>query len=83
MLIVVHCDQEGHSVSTPWQRTDKEISFSELAITCGRDRPIGLRSPAKGIKFACSNFCSFIFAYGMEYMKYTKISTIQKFLAIR
>ena len=23
---------EGHSISTPWQRTDKEISFSELAL---------------------------------------------------
>ena len=31
-LIDVHWDQEGHSVSTPWQRTDKETLFSELAL---------------------------------------------------
>ena len=32
MLVVVHWDQEGHSVLTPWQRTDLETSFSELAL---------------------------------------------------
>ena len=31
-LIDVHWDQEGHFVLTPWQRTDKEILFSELAL---------------------------------------------------
>ena len=31
-LIDVHWDQKGHSVSTPWQRTDKETLFSELAL---------------------------------------------------
>ena len=37
-LIVIDADSgplgpEGHSVSTPWERIDKEISFSELG-TC-------------------------------------------------
>ena len=32
MLIAVHWDQKAHSVSTPWQRTDKGTSFSELAL---------------------------------------------------
>ena len=32
MLIAVHWDQKDHSVSTPWQRTNKETSFSELAL---------------------------------------------------
>ena len=31
-LIDVHWDQEGHSISMPWQRTDKETLFSELAL---------------------------------------------------
>ena len=31
-LIDVHWDQEGHSVLTPWQRTDKGTLFSELAL---------------------------------------------------
>ena len=31
-LIDVHWDQEGHSVLMPWQRTDKETLFSELAL---------------------------------------------------
>ena len=31
-LIDVHWDQEGHFVSIPWQRTDKETLFSELAL---------------------------------------------------
>ena len=30
-LIDADRDQEGHSVSMPWQRTDKETLFSELA----------------------------------------------------
>ena len=32
MLIAVHWDQEGHSISTPWQKADKETLFSELAL---------------------------------------------------
>ena len=30
-LIDVHWDQEGHSVSTPWQRTDKETFNSSVS----------------------------------------------------
>ena len=32
MLIAVHWDQKGHSISTPWQRTDKEVPFSKLGL---------------------------------------------------
>ena len=32
MLIAVHWDQKGHSISTPWQRTDQDIPFSKLGL---------------------------------------------------
>ena len=32
MLLVVHWDQKGHSISMPLQGTDKETPFSKLAL---------------------------------------------------
>ena len=77
----------------PWQRTDKETLFSELALhlapapiasACCRGRHIGQRSRRKEKKiFVCSSFRSFFLIYIRdEAMKCTKISTIRIFPAI-
>ena len=65
MLIAVHWDQKGHSISTPWQRTDKEVPFSKLGLPAASDGVwhIGQRSRAKGKKFHTFKCSQFLFSY--------------------
>ena len=67
MLIVVHWDQKGHSISTPWQKTDKKAPFSKLGLhlvpaTSDSVWRVQVKGHArKEKKFTRSNFHSFYF----------------------